>query len=106
MLLVDYHHAEVGKLYRILDDGMGAYENLHTAVLQPLQYLLSLLTFHDTCQQFHPDVHSPKEVLDGLQVLLGENLRRCHDTCLVAVVEGDEHRHQCHQRLAAAYIPL
>ena len=39
-------------------------------------------------------------------MLLCQNLCRCHHACLVAVVYGDEHRHQSHERLARAYVPL
>lgn len=39
-------------------------------------------------------------------MLLGKDFRRCHDTSLVAVVEGNEHRHQSHQSLATAHVTL
>ena len=39
-------------------------------------------------------------------MLLCQNLRGSHDAGLIAVVNGDEHRHQGHQRLAASYIAL
>ena len=39
-------------------------------------------------------------------MLFGEDLRGCHDTGLIAVVDGDEHRHQGDERLARADIAL
>ena len=39
-------------------------------------------------------------------MLFGQDLRGCHDTGLIAVVDGDEHRHQGHQRLTGAYVAL
>ena len=39
-------------------------------------------------------------------MLLCEDLRRSHDTGLIAVVDGNEHRHQGHKGLARPHIPL
>ncbi len=47
-----------------------------------------------------------RKVADGLQMLLGKDFRRSHHTCLIAVVQGDEHGHESHERLARTYITL
>ena len=39
-------------------------------------------------------------------MLLGKYLCRCHDAGLAAVVDGNEHHHECYERLAAADVPL
>ena len=39
-------------------------------------------------------------------MLFGKDLRGSHDTGLIAVVDGDEHRHQGDERLSRAYITL
>ena len=106
MLLIDDNHSQLCKLYGVLDDGVGAYKNLDATVEQAFEHLLASFALDDTGQQFHSDIHSFQKVGDGLQVLFGENLRRCHDTRLITVVEGDEHRHQGHQCLSAAHIAL
>ena len=106
VLLVDDGKAELPKHHRILYHGMRAHEDVYAAVGKARQDLLALLTFDDTRQQLHPDIHTLKEVANGLQVLLGENLRGSHDTSLEAVVYGDEHGHKRHKGLATAHVPL
>ena len=91
VLLVDDDEAEAGKLHRVLDDGMGADENLDGAVEQSFVYLLPSFTLDDTRQQGHANGHVAEKLADGLQVLLGQYLRRGHDAGLVAVVDGNEH---------------
>ena len=50
VLLIDDYETEACKLYRILDDGMGAHKNLDSTVEQSLQHFLTPLALHDTCQ--------------------------------------------------------
>ena len=106
MLLVDYDKAETGKLHRIFYNGVGADENLHRTIEQSLEYFFPTFSLDDTCEQGHTDVHSLEELHDGLQMLFGKDFRRSHDTGLVAVVDGDEHRHECYEGLATANIAL
>ena len=106
VLLIDDDHTQTGKLHRILDDGMGAYEDVDRTVQESVEHFLSPLAFHNACEQGYPYIHIFQEAHDGLQMLLGEDLRGCHDTGLIAVVDGDEHRHQGDERLARAYIAL
>ena len=106
VLLVNHHHTEMGKLHGVLNDSMGSYENLHLARQQTVKNLLAFLAFDDARQQFHADVHVTQEVADSLQMLFGQYLRRRHDTCLIAVVQGNEHRHQGYERLTRTDIAL
>ena len=47
-----------------------------------------------------------QEGFEGLVVLVGEDLRRCHDTSLVAVVDGEQATHECDERLAGTDVAL
>ena len=85
---------------------MGAYQNLDVARSQVGKNLLSLLSFYDAREQFHPDVHSLEKITDGLQMLLGKDFGWCHHTCLIIIVQRNEHGHECHERLASTQIPL
>ena len=93
-------------MHSILDDGMSAHQNLHSAIQQSVEDFLTASAFHDACQQGHTDVHALQEVHDGLEVLLGQNLRRSHDAGLIAVVQCDEHRHQRDEGLSATHVAL
>ncbi len=106
VLLVDHHHAQPGKADGILDDGMRTHQDVYRTIRQPVQHLLPAPPLDDAREQCHTDGHVVQKVHDGLQVLLGQYLRRGHDAGLVAVVQRNEHRHQCHQRLAAAHVAL
>ena len=79
---------------------MCADENLYGAIEQSVENLLTLLALDDTCQHSYADGQSLQEVHDGLQVLLGKYLGRCHDAGLIAVVQSDKHGHQRHEGLA------
>ena len=85
---------------------MGAHEYLDVTCGEVFQDVFTLLALHDTCEEFHTDIHIFQEVTEGLEVLLGEDFRRCHQAGLETIVEGDEHCHQCHERLARAYVTL
>ena len=94
------------ELHRIFYECMGSHDDLDGAVVERTQDLRALLAFHNACEQFHTDRHIAQEVANGLQVLLGENLRGSHHASLVAVVECDEHRHQGHKCLSRPHIAL
>ena len=47
-----------------------------------------------------------QEFPDSLQVLLGQDFRRSHDAGLIAVVDGNEHGHQCYEGFARAHVAL
>ena len=106
VLFVDDDESQTGKLHGVLDDGMCADEDVGGAVEQCVEYLLTAFPLHHTCQQGYADRHVAEKLHDGLQMLFGQDFRRCHDAGLVTVVDGDEHRHQCHEGLAAADVAL
>ena len=85
---------------------MGAHEDVDGAVEEPFEHLLTALALDDARQQGHAEVHAIEELHDGLQVLFCEDFRGCHDASLIAVVDGDEHRHQGHEGLPASHVAL
>ena len=100
VLFVDNDEPQAGELYRIFDDGMGAHEDVDGAVEQAFEHLLTTLALDDARQQRHSEIHAVEKLHDGLQVLFGEDFRGGHDTGLITVIDGDEHRHQGHEGLA------
>ena len=106
MLLVDYGNAEIAEHHRVFYHGMRADKYLHVAVGKAVQYLSSLLAFHDARQQLHADVHALHEFLYGGKMLLGKYLSRRHHDGLKTIIDGNEHRHQRHQSLAGTDVAL
>jgi hypothetical protein len=39
-------------------------------------------------------------------VLIGKDFRRCHDACLVAIIDGNKAAYKCHECLTATDIAL
>ena len=100
MLFVDDNKPQTCELHRVLDNGMGAYKDLYGAVEQSFQHFLTSFAFHDTCQEGYAQVHVFQETHHGLQVLFCQDFRRCHDTGLITVVDGNQHRHERYEGLA------
>ena len=71
VLFINHHHAESGKLHCILDDSMGAYEDVDGAVKESVEHFLAPFAFHDTREQGNAYRHLFQETHDGLQVLFG-----------------------------------
>ena len=74
------------ELHRLLDDGMGAHEDLYRTVGNALKDGLALLSFHNAGEQFHADIHVAQKLSDGGQMLFGQDFRRRHDAGLIAIV--------------------
>ena len=106
VLFVDDHQAQSLKLDGILNHGMCAHEYLYGAVDQSLKHLLALSALDDAREQLYADGHIAQELLDSLQMLLSQYLGGSHDAGLIAVVQGNEHRHQRHQRLSRTHVAL
>ena len=85
VLLVDDGESEVGKLYRVFDDGMCADKNFHVAAHQTFEHLAAALALDDAREQFHAYWHVAEKVANGGEVLLCQDLRGCHDAGLIAV---------------------
>ena len=106
VLFIDDDKAQTGELDGVLDDGMGAHEDLDGAVCETVEHLLAPFALDDACEQGHADVHVLEKGHDGLQVLFGKDLGRCHDAGLIAVVDGDEHRHEGYECLTTTHVAL
>ena len=89
VLLIDDGQAQVMELHRVLDEGMGADEDLQFATHQRLVDLVALLLARRASQKSHLHADGIGEGFDGLQVLPCQNLGRCHDTRLIVVVKGN-----------------
>ena len=106
VLFINNSHTEVQKLHLIFYDSVCSDDNIYTSVHETSKYFLAFLAFHNTSQQFYAKVHTLEKLLDSLQVLFSKYLRRCHHACLIAVIDGYEHRHKGYECLTRAYIAL
>ena len=86
--------------------GMCADKDIHLTRSQILQYRLSSLSLHHAREQLHMHIHIAKKFADSGIVLFSQNLGRCHDASLIAIIQGYKHRHQRHKSLARAYVAL
>ena len=106
MLFVDYSQAQVRKFHVILDQCVSAHKNLDVARYEFLQNALPAFAFHHTCEQFYLNRHVLQKAAQCLQMLFGQNFGGCHHASLKTIVDGYQHRHECHQRLARAHVAL
>ena len=106
MLLVDDDHGKIVKLYILLDDGMSANQYVERAVDERLVYLFSFFGASATGQKSHFDTDRLCPLCYGLIVLTGEDFCRGHEAGLCLIVDGYEHSHKGHHRLATAYVTL
>ena len=106
VLLVDDHETEAGEDHIVLDDRVGADQDIDAAVPEPRVYLPALPGLSAAREQGDTDGRAGEVPLEIAHVLYCEHLRGSHDTGLIAVVHRDEGREQRHHCLAAAHIPL
>ena len=107
VLLVDDDQPQARELHRIFQHGVGANEELHIARTRTFYNRFAFLFALDVArQQFHANRHILQQLPECRQMLLCQDLRRGHQTSLVAVAYGDEHQQQRHQRLAASHVAL
>ena len=85
---------------------MGAHHDLHGAIGQASVYFPSLPDFGGTRQQSEVDVHVLQLFLQGGKMLCSQNLRRCHQAGLEAVVQGQKHHHEGGDGLATTHVAL
>ena len=106
VLLIDNGEPQLTELHSVFNQRMRSHHNVHLSAQEPFQHLFTPLAFHHTRQQFRAYGHISQEVAYSLQMLLSQYLRRRHDGGLKTVVDGDEHRHQGHERLSRPHIAL
>ena len=106
VLLVDDNKAEVTELDIVLDEGMGADEEVNLAFGKLLLYLFLGGGTQRAGKEFDPHPYSFEHTLEGVEMLSGEDFGRSHETSLTTIVDSQQHAHQSHQRLATAHITL
>ena len=68
--------------------------------------MFSLRLFCASCEQGEVHIHAFELRSQCLKMLSSKDFRRCHECCLIAVVECQKHNHQCDYGLAASDIAL
>lgn len=58
MLLINNSKSQAGKLHAVFYNGMSAHKYLNIARLKVSKYFFSLLSFYNSCEQFHTNVHT------------------------------------------------
>ena len=106
VLLIDHRHAEGVEADVVLDQDVGADEDIHLARLHAGGDPLLLPLPHRPGEEGDGCFLSSEHPREGIVVLLREDLRRCHHTGLHAAVHRLEHREERHDRLPRAYIAL
>ena len=106
VLFVNDGHTEAGKGDGIFQHGMSADEDMYLPRNHSVENLCAPFAFDAAREQLHPYVHPTQHTGDGFVVLASQYLGGGHHAGLITVVQGDEHGHQCHQRLATAHIAL
>ena len=106
VLLVDDHETEVREDDAILQQGVRPDEYVGPSRRERLENPAALLRTGGSRK--YVDLHRKplRKARDGCVVLPCEYLGRGHDAGLEAVVVGQQHRHQRHDRLAAAHVAL
>ncbi len=103
VLLVDHRQRQVAVFDRVLEQRMGADDDLDGAVLDAAQQAGALLALDRAGQQRD---RQRAQVGQGAVVLLGQHLGRRHQGGLLAGLHRAQHRQQRDQGLAGADIAL
>ena len=106
VLLVDNHNSQIIKYYLVFQQRVRTHQNSDATAGKSLQNVASFGGFGSTCQ--HSDFNS--EPLGHTHkcgvVLACQNLGRCHQTRLIAVVGGNKHCGQRNHSLATSHVAL
>ena len=106
VLLVDHHEPQVGELHAVFDQGVRADQDVHLARGDPFERQPALPGLRGAGEDGDLHPHAVEHTRDGGEMLAGEDLGGRHHAGLVAVVHGQQHRHQRHEGLAAADVAL
>ena len=85
---------------------MRSYQDMHISGQQSGKNSLPLFSFNGSGQQLNTDIHAEKQFFYGFIMLIGEYLRRGHHTCLITIIQSQQHTHQSNQCFSASDIPL
>ena len=104
LLFVDYQQAEVEKLDVLREQPMGADENVNLPLLCALQDFLLLFLSSKARDHFDVDGELREALLEGLEMLKGEDGRGREHGDLLAVLHGFEGCAHGYFRLAVANV--
>ena len=104
MLLVDHRETQAPERHGLLYQRMRAHDEAGAAPGEPLAHRRLFRGRHPAEQQLRPDVEGLEQARERGLVLLGEQLGRRHDRRLVAVLRGEQHREERHDRLAGPHV--
>ncbi len=88
VLFVDDHEAEVAEGDVVLDEGVGADEEVDCAVGELLFKFLFGGGAQGSREELHVDAEAVEHALEGEEVLSGEDFGGRHEAGLAAVVDG------------------
>ena len=106
VLLIHHHQPQPGKLNWILQEGMGAHQDLKLSVDQVLQQFPPPSGRGGAGEQGTAHVQLGQPVGELGEMLLGQHLGGGHQGALAACLDGAEQGSEGHHGLAAAHIPL
>ena len=104
LLLVDHDQPQVLELHVLLEQAVGAYDDVHRALGQPLHYLPLLRLRAEPGQHLHPHRKGAQTLLERLVVLLSQNGGGHQEGHLAPVHHRLEGRPNGHFRLAVAHV--
>ena len=106
MLFVDNDDPELLKLHVIVEQGMGADNECRLTLRNAFQALAALPAFDRPGEEHHWQVERLQELLQGGEVLLGQNFRGSHESRLIAIGHGHEHGQKSHDGFATTDVAL
>lgn len=106
MLFVDRHEAEAREGRGFLNESMRADDEHGLARGEPRRDRFAFPRRKASRQQHRIDAERREQIPHRSRVLIGEELGGNHDRGLIAVLDREQRREQCHDRLPAADVAL
>ena len=106
VLFVHNRQSQLGKGHAVLQQGVGAHDEIHFSGGQIGQNPVALGGFGAAGEEFQLQVHGLRVGKEPSVVLLGQNFRGGHQAGLGAVVFGQEHAQKGHHGLSGTHVAL
>ena len=106
VLLISHHQPQIGKGNILLNEGMGADDNIYLMGSQPVIHFLLRLFSQPPGQKGHPYAKGLQGAGEALKMLPCQYFRRCHHGSLKAVFHCLHQGQHGNHGLAGAYISL
>ena len=106
VLFVNNDQSQRREVHRIFNDRVRTYQDFHISRQQSGQDRFPLLSFDRSGQQFDTDIHTEKQFLDCLVMLVRQNFGGSHHARLKTVVQCKQHAHQCYQGFTTTHVSL